>query len=253
MEPATPPIPDKRRPASSILRRLLPAALALTVLTAATPAPAAATTGAAPDDNATAAALFNSGNAALRDGRTGPAILSYERARWLEPRDSSIAHNLQKAREKAGITAPAPAFWKRPAQWFSLNETAALGSLSLLLVCLLFFSVGLIPPTFRRLIAPASCTLLLITLLSGSAIAARWTDLKQAIITTASPATARIAPAQSAASTFELSPGEKVTTLDTHGSFLKVRTPDGRTGWIANTDLEKIVPSAEGTPKQVSL
>lgn len=251
MEPATPPIPGKFRPVSSILRRrLLPAALALILLTSAAPAPAPA---AATDETVTAAGLFNSGNAALRDGRTGPAILSYERARWLEPRDSAIIHNLQKAREKAGITAPAPPFWKRPAQWFSLNETAALGSLSLLVVCLLFFSAGLIPPNLRRPTASACWTLLLITLLSGSAIAARWADLKQAIITTASPATARIAPAQSAASTFELPPGAKVTTLATHGSFLQIRASDGRTGWVASTDLDSIIPSAEDARRQVSL
>lgn len=247
--------PEKFRTASKLLRAAIPAALALLVLLlTSTRASAAEDPAAAPAaDTVTAAGLFNTANAALRDGRTGPAILSYERARWLEPRDTAITHNLQKAREKASITAPATPFWKRPAQWFTLNETALLGTLSLLLVCLLFFGIGLIPPTLRRLAAPASWTFLLIALLSGSAIASRWSDLRLAIITTASPASARIAPALSAASTFELSPGEKVTTLATHGSFLQVRTPDGRTGWIANTDLEPIIPTPETAPRQVSL
>ncbi len=47
-----------------------------------------------------APALFNEANAAQRAGRVGPAILGYERARFLAPRDGAITQNLRVARKK---------------------------------------------------------------------------------------------------------------------------------------------------------
>ena len=49
--------------------------------------------------------LFNQANAAQREGRFGPAILGYERARLLSPTESSIEQNLRVAREKAEVNA----------------------------------------------------------------------------------------------------------------------------------------------------
>lgn len=258
MEP-TDASPSARRPHSSTtitssLRRFLTKPIFLAAVCAGsllTPANARA---AGPDDTAktSAAALYNEGNAAQRLGRTGPAILNYERAQWLAPGDAAIAHNLKAAREKAGLSAPAVPFWKRPAHWLSMDGAATLGSLSLLLVCLLFFGVGLIPPTLRRLARGTSLVLLLTTLLSASAVAARWTELNHAIIT-APEASARIAPAENAAHAFELKPGELVTAEATHGTFIRIRTSDGRAGWVASTDLEKILPTSADAPKKVSI
>jgi tetratricopeptide (TPR) repeat protein len=43
-----------------------------------------------------APALFNRGNALVREGKLGPAILAYERAQQLAPRDPAIAANLPR-------------------------------------------------------------------------------------------------------------------------------------------------------------
>ena len=85
-----------------------------------------------------APALFNSGNAAQRAGRLGPAILDYERARLLSPNDSSIAHNLQLAREKGGVAAPAISVWPRRAPVLSSHAQAASPAVSPRL-CVRFF------------------------------------------------------------------------------------------------------------------
>jgi hypothetical protein len=50
-----------------------------------------------------AAALFNRANSCARDGKTGLAILNYERAQLLAPNDSDIAANLHFVRTKAGL------------------------------------------------------------------------------------------------------------------------------------------------------
>ncbi|RYD38130.1 MAG: SH3 domain-containing protein [Verrucomicrobiaceae bacterium] len=239
------------RPGAFLKRlRLLPLLCALGLLLSLRAAGAAESAG---QEKTSAAALFNEGNASMRLGRLGPAVLNYERAHWLAPTDDAITHNLRVAREKAAVTVPAAPAWKRPAYWLSLDAAAILGSLSLLLVCLVFFGAGLIPPVLRRP-ARGVCGLLLPAVaFSATVLAVRWRELDRAVITAAAPAPARIAPADNAAPAFELKPGETVTAEAAHGAFVRVRTGDGRAGWVASSDLEKILPDASGPARRVSL
>ena len=46
---------------------------------------------------------FNLANAEARAGHPGQAMLNYERARYLAPNDAGINHNLQLARQQAGL------------------------------------------------------------------------------------------------------------------------------------------------------
>lgn len=190
-----------------------------------------------------APALFNEANAEQRAGRLGAAILGYERAQWLAPGDQAIAQNLSAAREKAGVAAPVVPMWQRPAQWLSFNSLAALASISLLLFSLLFFGTRLIPATLRGLARGAAASLGVSTLLAASAVAMRWPELNRAVIVGAS-ATARIAPAENAAASFELKTGERVRAEKTHGQFVLVRTGGGNSGWVKSAGVEKIIPSA---------
>ncbi len=52
------------------------------------------------DPEAGAAVFLNLGNCYLRDNRLGPAILNYERARLLKPRDPDLDFNLGIARDR---------------------------------------------------------------------------------------------------------------------------------------------------------
>ncbi|MDB6135624.1 MAG: tetratricopeptide repeat protein [Verrucomicrobiales bacterium] len=230
--------------------RLLPLLCALGLLLSLRTAGAGES---ASQEKTSAAALFNEGNAAMRLGRLGPAVLHYERAHWLAPTDDAITHNLRAAREKAAVTVPVVPAWKRPAHWLSLDAAAILGSLSLLLVCLLFFGAGLIPPVLRHSARGACGLLLLAVAFSATVLAVRWRELDRAVITAAAPAPARIAPADNAAPAFDLKPGETVTAGAAHGAFVHVRTGDGRAGWMASTDLEKILPDKTGPARRVSV
>ncbi|MES2705039.1 MAG: hypothetical protein V4726_00405 [Verrucomicrobiota bacterium] len=254
MNPSTVPAPSVRPLRSagicgSLTRLILLLAVCLGGLFHPSAARAA---GSDPAEKTSAAALYNEGNAAQRLGRAGPAILHYERALQLAPGDPAILHNLQAARGKAGVAAPAVPVWKRPAHWLSFNGTATLGSVSLLLLCLLFFSAGLVPPMLRRLVKGASFLLVLTVLFSAAAVAARWTELDRAIIT-ATESAARIAPAENAAHAFDLKSGELVLAEAVHGTFTRIRAADGRTGWVVSTDLEKILPTAADIPKQARI
>ncbi|MEY4483559.1 MAG: hypothetical protein RL693_1011 [Verrucomicrobiota bacterium] len=187
--------------------------------------------------------LFNEANAAQREGRLGPAILNYERASFLAPGDPSIARNLHAAREKAGVPAPVIPMWQSPMHWLSFNRMTALGSLSLLMVCLLHFGARMIPANLRGFARAATKSFAIMSLLAAFSVAMRCPELDRAIIV-GTHTSARIAPAASSATTFELKPGEMVRAKNTHGGFIHIRTTDGRSGWVSATDVEKIIPAA---------
>ncbi len=191
-----------------------------------------------------APALFNEGNAAQRAGRLGPAILDYERARILAPGDQAIVQNLRAAREKASVAAPSTPAWQRPANWLSFNALAGLASISLLLFGLLFFGTRFIPITLRGLARGAAATLGVTSLLAASTEAVRWPEMDRGVIVAASPSSARIAPAANAAVSFELKPGEIVRAENNYGSFVRIRTTSGQSGWVSAAEVEKIVPAA---------
>lgn len=197
----------------------------------------------AADRPVSAPALYNEGNAAQRAGRLGPAILSYERARLLAPDDTAISHNLSLARQKAGVTAPVIPWWQTPAHWLSFNGFAVLGSLSLLLFAVTFFGMPVLPSSLGSIARGAAVSLGVVALLAWSAVAARWPELDSAVVIGTQPAV-HIAPAANAAVLFDLKPGELVREGSGYGGFVRISTPDGRSGWVAATDVEKVVPPA---------
>jgi hypothetical protein len=197
----------------------------------------------AADRPVSAPALYNEGNAAQRAGRLGVAILSYERARLLAQDDTAIAHNLDLARQKAGVAAPVIPWWQRPAHWLSFNGFAVLGSLSLLLFAVIFFGMPVLQQSLGGVARGAAVSLGVVTLLAWSAVAAHWPELDRAVVIGSQPAV-RIAPAANAAVLFDLKSGELVNEDSRYGDFVRISTADGRSGWVAATDVEKVVPSA---------
>lgn len=222
----------------SCLSKSLLLAACVAALFGATTAPLQAA-----DRPVSAPALYNEGNAAQRAGRLGPAILSYERARLLAQDDTAIAHNLDLARQKAGLAAPVIPWWQRPAHWLSFNGFAVLGSLSLLLFAALFFGMPLLPQSLGGIARGAAVSLGVVSLLAWSTVAARWPELDRAVVIGTQPVV-HIAPAANAAVLFDLKPGELVNEGSSYGGFVRISTVDGRSGWVSATDVEKVVPSA---------
>ena len=94
--------------------------------------------------------LYNLGNAYALNGDIGRAILNYERASEITPRDRDIRHNMAFARSEAGISSDLPAvnplleISSLSRAWVSLNEisvialTAWITSGLLILIYLIF-------------------------------------------------------------------------------------------------------------------
>jgi hypothetical protein len=186
-----------------------------------------------------APALFNRGNALVREGKPGPAILAYERAQQLAPRDPAIALNLQAVRDTAGLAAPTPPWWQSAACALTMNEWAWSGSLALAFICGATFLGRLLPTRLRQ---PVKALCAVAALVSIIALSLRWPELSRAVVVN-SNVTALIAPAESAEPVFSLVEGEIVTAKKALHNFVFVRAADGRSGWVARAQIERVIPA----------
>jgi hypothetical protein len=194
-----------------------------------------------------AALLYNLANAQLRAGQAGQAILNYERARWLAPRDPDIAANLRLALQRTQAALPADRLLLF-ADWFTVNGWAGLAAASL------FLFVATLPLALlrrhQRFVLPLA-RLLAAVMLAGSltAIGARWGALNRAVVV-AKSAPARIAPVSIGAAMFSLTEGALVNIVKSHGPFTLVSTRDGQRGWVNRDTIEPVISSVtrEGAP-----
>jgi tetratricopeptide (TPR) repeat protein len=183
--------------------------------------------------------LFNLANAQVAEGKLGPAILNYERARWLAPNDPDIAANLAFARQKAGVEPESPSRLATVAHSLTWTEW------SILAAAMLWLLAAALP--LRRILpraAPATtagAVVAALVLLSAlGAVALRWPDLDRAIVTSPNAA-ARVSPVTVIQPLFALRAGEPVTIKRTHGAFLLISNREGREGWVSRDSVTPVV------------
>ena len=186
--------------------------------------------------------LFNLANTQVAEGKLGPAILNYERARWLAPNDPDITANLALARQKAGLEPET--FSRLTALTHSMTWT----EWSILATAMLWLVMAALP--LRRLLPRARPALTAgavlgasVLLAALSALALRWHDLDRAIVTAPETA-ARVSPVTVIQPLFSLRAGEAVTIKRTHGSFLLIANPQGREGWVSREAVTPVVNTA---------
>jgi hypothetical protein len=190
-----------------------------------------------------AAGLYNLGNSYARAGKTGMAILNYERASLLAPSDSDIEANLRFVQTAAHLPVESRSNFDRFARLGTpllLSWTAVLG------IILLGASAVTAQLTLRyrflRFAAIfAGAVLLGWTVSNGISL---WPKLHEGVILTASTP-GRVSPVPMGDSLFVLPEGERVTIAAEHEGFTLVRTRAGRLGWVADFNLAPVVPRAK--------
>jgi hypothetical protein len=185
------------------------------------------------------AALFNQANAFARDGKTGLAVLDYERAQLLAPNDADIAANLHFVRSKAGLPDASESWFTRSLTCVRPNTLAWLGSFGLALA-------GLSLVAFSSLALVGS---LLVLTAIGSAITI-WPRVNEAVVI-AHDAPAWNSPVRVAEPVFKLREGEAVIVRAEHQDFALVKTSAGHSCWVARADLTRVVPPS-GNPAPVT-
>ena len=193
---------------------------------------------------------FNLGNAYYKGGEIAKAILFYERALRLDPSDADIRYNLEFARNLTQDRIDeVPEFilktWIRKVNYLLPSNAWAGLSLFLLALALGLFLLFLLGPSAgaRRTGFFTGIAALLLALAawgfahSQKAAAERHDAaivMRPVTSVTSSPS------GDAAKSLFILHEGTKVKVLDEVSGFTDIELADGRRGWIATQDIERI-------------
>jgi len=185
-----------------------------------------------------AAGLYNQANAAARAGQLGEAVLDYERAALLAPRDSDIRANLAQVRARAGLATPGN-WLTQHARIAEPNAMFWLASLGIVLTgaSLLARRFG---KTLKQPLAGVALVGLALTLAGVTDAIATAATLNEAVVMQASAA--RAAPIPAADSLFVVPQAEVVRRIEDHGDYTLVRDAQNREGWLPRSSVRSIIP-----------
>jgi hypothetical protein len=194
--------------------------------------------------------FFNLGNAYYQQGHLGHAILNYERAARLAPRDGDIRANLELARAQAvdlfpeAAAGPINSVASATSNWLTLNETAVLALglwfvFGFLLLAWRQLQPGLAHTGVKYAMVVTAVVLVLTGVALGSRLYAEHTD-SNGIVVTETVALSN-GPQEGRATDFSLHSGTRVKISDTSGDWVRLEVPgDALEGWIPRETVEMI-------------
>lgn len=199
---------------------------------------------------ASAELYYNLGNAYYKSHNITMALVNYERAHILKPKDADIQHNLDVAREfVVDRIEVLPEFFLRQAYvdfvktfdadiWAYISLATFILALAFLLAYFFSRRVGLKKLTFWAGVFLAFISLS--TLLFAGHQNKLITRHNQALILTPSVTIKSSPDEESGTDLFLLHEGTKVTVEDELGEWREVVLSDGNRGWLKESDLIRL-------------
>ncbi|GBD95331.1 MAG TPA: tetratricopeptide repeat protein [Nitrospirae bacterium] len=188
---------------------------------------------------------YNLGNSYFKKGELGRAILNYERAKKLMPRDSDLASNYEYARSliEGNITNISGQWFKRIFDKFDIFTINGLTIfLSALFASAVFFIItGLFTQAARRRCRIALPILIIVFTLSAFLLYNRISVSGKEAVIISENAAVRFEPLDNATTYFRLHEGMKVFILESKKGWRKVERFDGKAGWIREKEVEKVL------------
>lgn len=197
----------------------------------------------------TATRLFNLGNARFRLGENGPAILAYERAALLAPRDPDIRANLKLARQtSASYQDPdTHTWWDSVLQGCSLHEWSwitAAGAALLGIISLTWGIAGISRPWIKRAVIAGVVLGTAAASLGGVALWNRRGETARGIVTAAN-ATLRLSPFAEAGSAGSPGTGRTVQLGERTNGWVYVTVHGANlNGWLPDKDVAPLIPGS---------
>ncbi len=190
------------------------------------------------------AVLYNLGNSYFKKKMLGKAVLNYERARRLIPRDSDLESNYHYALSLIKKFSDPPQkgelqrAWENWLDYFSADEWAWGAYVWLLLTVVLHLLTLWLkwPANSRR---AAAGVLIAVWLLHVFAFMQKLSD-EEGYAVAVGETKALFEPREESTAHFDLVEGGRVELLKTEGDWAKVRRPDGKMGWVRREFVEKI-------------
>lgn len=194
----------------------------------------------------TGALYYNLGNAAFRAGQKGKAILAYERALSLEPRDADIRWNLGVIKNTVVDIVDDPdgniliSGIKQLLRWVTIDEVAAVFAAALGLLFLFSLSMVL-APSWRAGLRTISMAWVVLAILAGTVFLAKWLDVKdsRAVVLT-KEVLARYGPSEKETKAFSLHEGAEVKIVDETQDWYLISFGSKNTAWIKKSSCELI-------------
>lgn len=187
-----------------------------------------------------AGAFQNLGNAEWQRGRTGPAVLAWEQALWLQPAATAARNNLRYARSSAQLEAPALAWHEIASTWLPAWAWAWLSAVSLWLVAAMLLLPGILRrrrADWHQAVAVTGLTVFLLTLPAQFGLFTR-----SRIGFVLLPGVAlRLTPTQEAQEITRLGAGEPARCERVRGNYFYIRLNQAA-GWVERTEFGLICP-----------
>ena len=192
---------------------------------------------------------FNLGNTYYKLGQIPSAILFYERALLLNPKDEDIRFNLDLVnRLVVDKLNPVNEFfmkkWVRAAAGILKADTwGVIAIISfLLLLSLILLTYATRNNRYGQLIIPGGSVLafLLVVSLFLGTVENRQTNHAGGAIVFATSLTAKSSPEQGGTDLFVIHEGLKVRINGQVGNWLRIRLADGNEGWVPESSVERI-------------
>ncbi len=192
-----------------------------------------------------AAIYYNLGNSYFRAGKTGLAVLNYERARKLSPRDRDILSNLNHVKGTIEFEI------KDGRPWFVRLFSAVLQYFRVEWLWILGFSayavfmLWLIIRTVTRktpLWDTACAVLMALTVLAFIPLIGQYTlfGIRNQAVITAPKSEVRYGPSNADRLAFRLADGLKVQIVDEREDWCRIELVDGQSGWILKSEITRI-------------
>jgi hypothetical protein len=190
-----------------------------------------------------AGTLHNLGNAEWQCSRTGPAILAWERAQWLNPFAPGTKINLRVARKAAQLDTPDLAWYEVCSTWLPANAWSWIACLSFWLAVAMMTLPGIL--RWRRAdwhqgLAAAGFAVFLLTL---PALAGVYTRSNLGIVLL-KQTPLRLTPTSEAQILVKLPAGEMARLEHERGNFVFIRT-SSTAGWLERSQFGLISGAQE--------
>ncbi len=188
---------------------------------------------------------YNLGSAYFKNSEFGKAILNFERAARLNPKNEDIEHNLAVARAHIVDKIDAvPSFFL--VEWLAAvrDSITSNGWTILMIVFIALASAFFILWRLKRSKGAMSlsivmiCIAALMLLFAHSAYSNVNSSDEAVILNTAS--VVRSSPDTKGKELFVLHEGTKVELLDKIGNYNEIRIASGNKGWVLSSDIEQI-------------
>lgn len=188
---------------------------------------------------------YNLGNCYFKKGDIPNALLNYEKAKRLSPRDKDIESNYEFALSRVTGTAAEPKggifarILDKVFGGFSLDELSIIIT-SLYFLTALFIIIGIYLRAGRRYVLSAAFLLALYISSGFISLEDRIDKMGKDAMAMREALDVKFEPFDSSTTYFQLETGDIVRRIGKENGWVKIKRRDGKAGWVKNEFLKPI-------------